>query len=362
MTTMKSEITLEVEMKKLILNDCHFGVSRSSGATPESRVALKKYLIESNTNFIKTHCMDSDLIILGDLFDNFTVDERDVLDVYNMLNGFLESGTTRLYLVGGNHDFSARDQKLSSFHLLSAILSEQYFNRVIVIDKGFDVIDSGIGVISHVFNQDLFDHELGVALESMQAGSFLLLHANLDNGFAVKADHSLNVDREWIGKFRDKGIRLVLAHEHQARVFENIFVLGNNFASSIADCLNNEAKAAWVIEGGEITPITTWQAAGSFSEIEWTELANADENLQFIRVIGEASASQAEAVINAISTLRRKHNAFVITNAVKIEGMAEMDGLSELNEDSIKSFNVLEALLAELNEREVATVKELMES
>ena len=78
-------------------------------------------------------------------------------------------------------------------------------------------------------------------------------------------------------------------------------------------------------------------------------------------MVGEAVASQAEAVINAISALRRKHKAFVISNAVRIEGMVEMDSLSDLNEDAIKSFNVLEALLAELNEREVATVKELME-
>ena len=349
-------------MKYTILNDLHFGASRMAGTTPESRAALKTWMLESNSQFIQTQCTDSDLIVLGDLFDNFTVDERDVLDVYNLLNGFLESSTHNLYLVGGNHDFSAKAEKLSSFHLLSSILSEQYFHRVVVVDKGFVMFNrADIGVISHVFNQDLFERELGIAFDVMPEGSFLLLHANLDNGFAVKADHSLNVDREWIGRFRDKGITCVFAHEHQQKVFESIVVLGNQFPSSIADCLGNTHKCANVIEDGAIRPITTWTAAGSYAEYEWDELADVEEKYQFIRVVGEASASQAEAVINAISTLRRKHNAFVITNAVKIEGMAEMDGLSDLNEDSIKSFNVLEALLAELTDREVATVKEILE-
>jgi UDP-2,3-diacylglucosamine pyrophosphatase LpxH len=348
-------------MSYLVINDTHFGVSRMAGTTPESRAALKKFMLESITSLLNNHGRDDDLIILGDLFDSFTVDERDVLDVYNMLNNHLQSTGTRLYMVGGNHDFSARDQKLSSFHLLSAILKEQYSRRVVVIDKGFDVIDTGIGVVSHVFNQDLFDHELSVALEAMQSGSFLLLHANLDNNFATNSDHSLNVDREWIGKFRDKGVTLVFAHEHSWRVLDKIVVLGNQKPSSISDCIGAPTKYAWLIQGGGIKPIQTWEAEGSYMEVNWQELSDVDDNLQFIRVVGEAGASEAEAVINAISALRRKHKAFVISNAVKIEGMVEIDSLSDLNEDAIKSFNVLEALLAELNEREAATVKELME-
>ena len=345
-------------MGYVLLNDLHFGVGRSAGTTPASRLALKKYLIDSAKAFISGHCRDDHLIILGDLFDGFTVDESDVLEVFDLLNHYLCVSSGNLFLVAGNHDWNPRGDKVSSFHLLARIMSSQS-TRVTVLDYRLSHIEKGLAAIPHCPNQDLFDLELEAAHREMDAG-FLLLHANCDSEFATHSDHSLNVNREWIHRFRDKGITLVFAHEHQRREFQGVQVLGNQFPSSIADCLGNTEKFAWRITGSQLEPIQTWHRSGNYLDVNWRELANADLTTPLIRVSGDAASSEAEAVVNALSSARRASSAFVIANAVRVDGMAEMENMAALNADAIRSFDVLAALLEELDEKEREVVKGLL--
>jgi len=353
-------------MNHVIISDLHFGVSRVAGTTPASRIALKKYLIDKASSFIETHCQGSNLIILGDLFDGFTVDESDVLEVFILLNNYLETSTGTLFLIGGNHDWNPRGDKTSSFHLLSGILKQR--DGVVIVDKGLVCLDKNIYVIPHVANQDIFDIELESALSAIaklvkfnDEKSFLLLHANCNSPFATHSDHSLNVNLEWIHKFRDAGITLIFAHEHQKKEFDGVVCLGNQFPSSISDCIGNRNKYAHVISGDELKSIKTWQREDSFVECDWQDLADLDGEHQFIRVVGHAESEQAEAVINALATARRTSTAFIISNAVQIGDMAEMDGLSEMNANEIKAFDVLAALLDELTEREQDVVRKLLE-
>lgn len=335
--------------------DWHVGVSRASGVTPVSQFELKQFIRDSLEKCLD----DNDHLICGDLFNSFTIETSELLETYRILAAWLSKYGKHIAIMRGNHDYHESAGKVGSFDLLANILHMQFPAQVTVAR---DVTRwKNFVLVPHLPNNDLLD----VAIENLGdvSDKFVVFHANLENKFAQRSDHSLDVTLRQVDALIDKGAKVLFGHEHISRTLRNgrAIVLGNTAPSSIADCLGNTHKCANVIEDGAITPITTWTAAGSFAEYEWNELADVDEKYQFIRVRGEASAAEAEAVINAISTLRRKHKAFVITNAVKIEGMAEMDGLSELNEDAIKSFNVLEALLAELTDREVATVKELME-
>jgi hypothetical protein len=58
--------------------------------------------------------------------------------------------------------------------------------------------------------------------------------------------------------------------------------------------------------------------------------------------------------------LRQRSDAFVITNAVKIEGHSMSEEMAETSIESIKSFDILASILAELNEQEQEVVKGLL--
>jgi len=110
-----------------------------------------------------------------------------------------------------------------------------------------------------------------------------------------------------------------------------------------------------------LTPVQTWDAAEGFAEIPWDELASTicADGVKFIRVVGEATAEQAPDVIKAIAGYRKVSEALVITNAVKIEGVSDMEELNVSMED-VKNFDVLAYLLENLDEDQAAVVKELL--
>jgi len=149
----------------------------------------------------------------------------------------------------------------------------------------------------------------------------------------------------------------------------DITVLGNQFPSSVSDCLSHGAaqkdgrKFAHAISPDNvISLVETWshESEHGYRQIDWTELTDIPDDVKFVRVAGSAESSQAAEVITTIAKLRSKSQAFVITNAVSIAGVAGMDDLVENNLTEIKSFNVLEALLDLMEPIERRTIQEVM--
>ena len=134
-------------------------------------------------------------------------------------------------------------------------------------------------------------------------------------------------------------------------------VLGNTVPSSIADCIGSPFKYAAMVEGTQYELKPAWDANGSYIEANWRDLTNID-GYNFIRVVGNATALEAAAVIKAVSQLRQRSDAYVITNSVRVEGQDMTMNTESI--ESIKAFDVMGAIYAELNEREIETVKELM--
>jgi len=352
-----------------ILNDVHLGAKRKSGTTPQSQQALSEYLL--STFSLQVQSVTGKLVIAGDLFDSFEVDSNTVLQAYLILENHLANGAY-LVLTAGNHDWSPRGDKLSSFHLLAGLLKATYPGHITLIDKALTLVDLATCTyaIPHMPNQDVFDLELEKAIAFADDNDIqnLILHANYANGFCDQSDHSLNVSREVAERFAAKGIRLIFAHEHQAKqdLGGMVFVMGNQMPSSVADCLGNDTKYLHMIlnNGADIHKVQTWsrEDVEGYAEIDWRELElNPSADKGFIRVTGSAEAGEAEAVVDAISKYRAKSTSFVVTNAVRIAGMAEMSAMGEVAAESIKTFDVLTALLEELDERERKVVKEMLE-
>lgn len=354
---------------KLILNDAHLGVQRMAGTTPVSQLALRHYLITAFERAIMAN-VDKDLIIAGDLFDGFTVDIDTVLDCYFALSKWMSS-PGHLYLMAGNHDIGKRSDRTSSFDVLASLLVAHYPERVTVIKDGLVTADERVHMIPHCMNQDLFNIELEKALH-VPAG-VLILHANIDNGFAENSDHSLNVDAEQLTRLSKKHV-ILFAHEHQHRVVSGykqmVLAMGNQWPSSVSDCLaHGEAqkdgrkfqhvvKTDFGSDDINIVMEETWKRDGDFVEMPWDELV--ETTARFVRITGSEPAERASDVISAIAKYRSKSPAFVVTNGVKIEGIKGMDDITELNCEQVKSFDVLGALLEMLDAEEQKVVKELL--
>lgn len=346
----------------LILNDLHVGASRKAGTTPASQAALSEY-IHQNFEALINATDEDHIVINGDLFDGFEVPGTDLIRTFNVLDRwFMKSRQAQhLTLIAGNHDWNPRADKVSSFHLLAHFLKVRRGMAVDVIDhtRGLSRVSDRVWAIPHMPNQDLFDIELSRAMS--ERGDFLLLHANYDNNFAAESDHSLNVSREIAAELVDRGWTLIFGHEHQFRMASGIVIPGNQVPTSVSDCLGCEGKN-YVTLHDKVISRYEWlnlEEDKVFTRVDWRNL-DTDPGYQFIRVEGTATAEEAAEVVDAVARFRAKSEAYVVTNAVKVEGVSAFDELAEMSLEQITAFNVLDALLEELSEEEGKVVKELL--
>lgn len=354
-------------MKTLILNDLHFGVIRQGGTTPQSQVALREYLRSSVTHVLSTSKADH-VVINGDLFDGFTVEVSEVIKVYELFADWIHESNGRLTLISGNHDVSAKGDRVSSFHLLCHFLKARFPEQVFVIDhtNGLTAVHGNIWAISHCLNQELFNIEIDKAIASPPpACSYLLLHCNYKNTFAENSDHSLNLNDDQVGALMRAGWNLILGHEHCGYELRGgrVVVTGNQFASSIADCIGEKVKRAAVIDGNVPSFVVTQRMEDVFCEVDWRDLGNGPFILKhFYRIVGEASAAEAADVVSAIAKFRQEccADVFAISNAVKVEGHVALDEAAVSTIESVKAFDVVSAIMEKLEPREVEVVKGLI--
>lgn len=347
---------------KLLLNDVHLGVIRTAGTTPATAVVIREYLLQNLREIMFEH-VHYDIIVNGDLFDTFNVPMIDALEFYYLACEWLKvpGNLGRLVLGRGNHDWSKDSAKLSSFDFVSRILVAQ-FNRVQVVTEP-TFIDEGIYMIPHLANQDIFN----LALDNVPTeAKMVLLHANWANEFRGQRDHSLSVPEETARKLVDAGKVLVFGHEHQAKRYmeDRVIITGNQWPSSVADCLDNpeNLKHAHVIDSDlSITKINTWSGWVEYADVAWDALGETAivPGVKFVRISGQATSEQAGEVVKAIAAYRKTSDAFVVTNAVKVDGVTDMEALPQSMEE-IKGFDVLGYLYENLEEPQVAAVKALL--
>lgn len=331
-------------MSLVILNDVHIGAIRSGGTTPTTALALRRKLLG---DFEQLLPRGKDLMLLGDLFDKANIPLTDVLETYKILCNWMESNPASwLFNVAGNHDLSGSSNVLSSFQFLGALLKHSYPDQYMHIEEpaytpyGY--------VIPHVRNQDLFD----LALSQAPKHQTLFVHANFESPFAQHSDQSLNFTHEQV---RDANL-VICAHEHQARTVKNVEIPGNQIASSVSDWLGAKTKRFLTLDSASRYYTDCARSEDEFTVQDWKALEETEH--AFVRVEGLASAEQASEVVNAINRFRKKSQALVITNAVKIES----DGITvdfESTLEKVQGFNVMEALRSFLSAEEMKIIESL---
>lgn len=340
-------------MSLKVYNDTHCGVIRSAGTTPRTQWELRQWNLDLFESLF-VHAAHDDVMILGDLFDTFSVPLNDFWRVYQTLADWLEHGHRDqvLYLVAGNHDLSKTSTTMSSFHLLVQLLKSRYGAQVVGV---LEPTMTPYGyVIPHLPNQDLFDAAL---LEVPDFAGTLFLHCNYDNNFAAESDQSLNLTKEQAEKVPVKHI--VIAHEHQTKVVGNrIFIPGNQLPTSVADWLGTDRKSYLQIEQDKEPALVPWlEPAGIFERVNWREPEIV--SAKFVRLEGEASAEEAQEVVETVARYRQQSQALVVTNAVRIQAGADAGHFADSLE-TIRAFDVLAALKGLLEPKEFALVDEAL--
>lgn len=347
----------------LVINDTHCGVTRSGGTTPVTFATLTEYTHEQFASVLDIDNIDGCVLLNGDLYDSFLVTNAVLLRTYAELATRLTSGAiTELFLARGNHDIAKDSTKLSSFDLLGALLIDSYPDKVVVITEP-TVISWAEGieawVVPHAPNQDLFD----MWLEQVRSEPtpVIFIHCNYANGFAAESDHSLNITVEQCAALEAAGVKkIVMAHEHQQGIRPNgVIIVGNQWPTSVSDCLGNAYKRALQFDGYQISEVETWRDAGSYFEVDWSKLDQIPQDAQFVRVKGTATDEQAAAVLEGISALRRKHSAFVVTNAVVVNGRS-LDVSALETVDQVQQFDVTEFLFDNLTKDQVDYLRPML--
>jgi Calcineurin-like phosphoesterase len=353
--------------KTLVISDLHLGVQRTGGTTNTSATALREYGHQKHKDLLELAADGDTIIVNGDLTDTYDIPLGQALEVYSVASHYLQTHpNSRMFWSVGNHDLSKDSAKLGTVSFIGRLLRTHFRGRFFLLEQA-ELVNHDIWVIPHVANQELFDLELKRVPDEAK---YVLLHANFDNAFAGQSDHSLNISRDQAKVLTKQGKTLILGHEHQGRTLMNdkVIIVGNQFPSSVSDCLRHGDaqvdghKYCLMIDGDDMELIPTWSVkdpVGWFQEIDWRALDTAKEGQGFIRVTGAATSDEAQQVIKALSTLRQSSEAFVITNAVKVESHDNLNEI-EASIEEIRSVNVIDLLMGMLDEDQAAVIRNLL--
>ena len=343
---MVAGITRKEQRMLTIINDLHANPSRVGGTTQESRNALQWYVIEEIGKVLsKCHLSDT-LVLMGDIFNGKHAELWVIYQVSQKLRAYAEHNPdTDIYLVRGNHDSKSTSKEDMCaleflFLLCEDIVSLVFTDPLTIYDE-----DKSFLIIPHMFDQAEFDLAIKKEIDSANRHGFVLVHCNIDNTFAVGADHSLNLDKNQIKDLQKRGVHVIAAHEHQQRKpFPNVTVIGNQFPTSVADCLGNKTKSFIQILHGVISRVETWEAKGNFADAWIDDVL--DLNGAFIRFKGEMEPGEYSKAIQEIAEFRKKTSAFVVANAIKV-----IRKETEIAEAEVTKVNVINMMLEVLSDQ-----------
>lgn len=345
-----------------VINDVHIGVIRG-GTTPATALALRQATLDRFGDLLGW-CNGSDILINGDLFDQGNIPYTDMWRTVELVSDYIRKwGDVMVFCPAGNHDLTKNTTLMSSFQIFCAFMSRMHPANFVSIFEPYSSKQHDMHIIPHLPNQALFDE----ALKKVPKCKHLFLHCNYDNKFAEEKDHSLNLSPEQAEKLPVDAI--IIGHEHQrsSHMAGKVIAVGNMIPTSVADCLGNDAKYMLKVLSDKLEFIPTWKADNDFAQPDWKELSKLLVNEidgsyfgpRFIRVVGEATAAEASQVVAAISKFRSKSQAFVVTNAVAIDGVRGDEDI-HLSLESVKSFDVFKEIMALLTPAEAALINSLV--
>ena len=138
-------------------------------------------------------------------------------------------------------------------------------------------------------------------------------------------------------------------------------IIGNQIPTSVADCLGNDSKQFATIKAGDLQTHESLDIKVVFYQVPWQSVDDTPDDALFVRVIGQATMDQGADALGAVAGLRQRHSAYVVTNGIKVDGMAELDTPGR---DVLRGHHHIQRdgspARRELSEAEGKVVKELL--
>ena len=175
----------------------------------------------------------SDIIILGDLFDKFSVIDSYVLHFWNESFNKMCGQGFQVYILRGNHDSPSAGLDNAPEHVLSVFKDRMPSLKIIDNTKTVN----GIQFISHFYDHSLFLSKVDLSAQSIYC------HADIngvqyENGFYSK--YGIDPDK------LPKSVKIISGHVHKNQEWDNIWYPGSPRWRSISD--SNEPKGIWIVE------------------------------------------------------------------------------------------------------------------
>ena len=308
----------------LIIADVHQGLTRKTGVTAESLERFENDKAHNLANLLDQHT-DKEVIIAGDLFDSHQVALYSVLQIASALLAHPK----KVWVIAGNHDLSKNTLKMSSLSFFHEWVRMHDTNIQIIVGPTSIGDNHEILAVPHMPNQETFDEVLATS----SGFDILITHCNYDNNFTIEKDHSLNLTKKQASKFK----MVISGHEHNKRNIKKVHMVG-----AFAPCNVGEAgveKLSHVLDSSALTIEPVKSPAYEYEEVHWQYLEHAPA-VDFIKIIGEATAAEAPTVLSSVAAFRKKSSAYMIQNAVMVETIE----LGEIEGASFDSVNTMELL------------------
>lgn len=320
-------------MKDLVISDIHLQPDRQGGTTVESRAQLERGLFIKLQELIEGIKPDR-VIVVGDLFAKWTVSSATFRELWWTVTSY---GIDWVILRGNHDSKSDHDNNISSLELLDAVTDD----RIKVVFSSPEKIGDYY-FIPHSVTQENFEACLRSIPEDVK---FVFLHANWDNSFAAESEHSLNLTREQAKEITDRGITIIMGHEHShnTHLDSRVIVMGCTWPTSISDCEGGDKYCLVIEEENRIAKHLTWTKE-KFSEIHIDDIGTMSEVQapEFIKVTGECVPAEAAEIVRKVRKLRSDvgKTTYVVKNGVSV--IRPEKESTALTADNISAFDLFD--------------------
>jgi DNA repair exonuclease SbcCD nuclease subunit len=286
-------------MKIKIIGDIHQG-KKFPYTTQKSSITFEAL----HSKILAKHTTGK-FLQLGDLFDNYSVSDRTLVQGYRWMENCAAA-------LSGNHDVSTNIEKPSAIKLLKDELG------VNVIWKDVYVMDMGatrFHFVPHQLTQSDFDACLDNLKPKLGAINVLILHCNFGNREGVITENYLRYD---VAKRLTKNFLIISGHEHNmSKPMDKVIMLGSIMPFSFG-----EMKDKYILEydygTGEHELINTWSSA-NYAQLSYEEFLERSKFLEeFVEVTGRIEVSQAAEINKKIAFLYKNTDVVAIKNSTAI--------------------------------------------
>jgi DNA repair exonuclease SbcCD nuclease subunit len=313
--------------------DPHIGLRRVTNTTPKSRLILRDAGYHEARDILEG-ANHKGLVCLGDLFDNYTNNELD------LLRG-REIAQSCDLVIGGNHDMTPDVSTFNSLELIKQTIdldrtaivqpasSQLFLDPVVELHLNKET-RAAMVAIPHHSTQSMFEQALEKAQLMDIKGKtgagwvrFLLLHCNYESPHEL-TETSLNLTREWAERLLTKYNYIMLGHEHQPRDLMNgrLVILGNIHPTGFSDISD---KRIAKFNNGELRFEQVWSMSDGYLEVDCQDIP--EENIdpvQFVRITGEAQHGQLAHIAKSVGKLWRSNPAMLaVKSSVEVHRTKE---------------------------------------